>query len=96
MLPRCYPINTSGKVPLKVIADLTGLTKWVDYLPVKEVAATGEKLNRYQEDGSLDTAAAAAPSGVAWVDWLPAGVVVSTKPWRAESDGHIPVTDATP
>jgi hypothetical protein len=37
-----------------VITDLTGLVRWVDYIPVKQTAASPHIPNSYDVDGAME------------------------------------------
>lgn len=80
-----------------VLSDLTGLVRWVDYIPVAVVP--GCEAGRYEENGCWATLPLASDSGkVAWVDYIPVGEVApdDTGKWRYENNGWMPVDDLTP
>lgn len=80
-----------------VLSDLTGLTRWVDYIPVGEVP--GCDAGRYEENGCWAVQALSSTTGkVAWVDYIPVGEVSEDElgKWRYENNGWIPVDDLTP
>lgn len=81
-----------GGLPLQILSDVTGLTEWVDYLPVKAETA-GVSLT-YNNDGYLTSPSqSASPAGVKWVDYIPVYVVARSTPWSTEADGYIPFED---
>lgn len=68
-------------LPLYILADVTGLVAWVDYLPVKE--ERDGRVSSYDAEGSLDPVKVIEDnSGLsAWVDYIPAYVSAGTTPW---------------
>ena len=96
MLPRTYPVNSDGKVPIFTVS-ATGRVAWADYIPVDQVTPGAGKTGRYDEDGAIDTVALASVSGLReWTDYLPVVVISGTARWRTDTGGFIPVTDDTP
>ncbi len=92
----CGDPATERKVVF-VITDLTGLTRWVDYIPVSEIV--GCDAGYYDEDGCWATLPLSSTTGkTAWVDYIPVGEVSpdATGKWRYENNGWIPVDDLTP
>jgi hypothetical protein len=97
MVPQTFPSvynTTNGSTSMVVyeITDLTGLVRWVDYIPVKFSPDT-DKPNRYDNDGALYISA--IPSIVnkqAGLDYIRIYVdSAATKRWTVSSDGFIPV-----
>lgn len=78
------------------LTDVTGLTQWVDYIPVSVVP--GCVAGRYDEDGCWNVDPLASTTGLtAWVDYTPVfEVSQSANKWRYENDGWIPVNTLTP
>ena len=93
MLPACTPSDANGDTVIFALNDVTGLTEWVDYIPVQEVALDATKINRADDDGFRQCNALASSSGkVAWVDYTPVYIVTGrTKPWSTDAVGYIPV-----
>lgn len=92
----CGDPATEKKVVF-VVTDLTGLVRWVDYIPVSEVP--GCEAGRYEEDGCWATLPLSSTTGkTAWVDYIPVGEVPPEPAgkWRYENDGWIPVDDLVP
>ena len=88
-----YVARFAGK-PLQILSSVTGLTEWVDYLPVK--AETGGRALSYDNTGYLtSTSQSASPSGTAWVDYTPVFVVSRNTPYSTGTDGYIPFEDVT-
>lgn len=78
------------------LSDVTGLTKWVDYIPV--VVQTGCNAGTFDEDGCWAVTPLSSTTGkTAWVDYTPVYVVTETaNKWRYENNGWIPVDTLTP
>lgn len=79
------------------LPSVTGLARWVDYIPVKEVVpARGRS---YDEGGAIAVTELASETGsVRGVDHIPVFEVTdadSTR-WRIEAEGFIPVDGLTP
>ncbi len=92
MIPFTPPCNTTFKVKTFTLASLTGLTRWVDYIPVKEV--TPGRVDSYDNNGAVSVAPLANETGsIRWVDHLPVGVVADADSgkWRTDNAGFIPV-----
>lgn len=73
------------------VVSAEGLTRWVDYIPVRQVVPTS--LNTFDVGGAVGVYSLASNSGLtAWVDYVPVVEVSdSDNRWRYESDGWIPV-----
>lgn len=78
------------------MASVTGLVRWVDYIPVKEVVPGRNR--SYDNDGAIAVAELVNETGsVRWVDHIPVFEVTdadSTK-WLVEAIGFIPVDGLT-
>lgn len=73
------------------LSSVTGLTEWVDYIPVK---ANGSP-NRLHSTDNLGALHANSVLGsitgkVKWVDYIPVFVVSRNTPWTTGTDGYIP------
>ena len=94
MIPRTFPSQlVSGERAMTVaIITPTGSQKaWIDYIPIKSVAAGATKRNTYATDGAAACAVIAA-AGQAWVDYIPVAIVDSaTVPWSTNADGFMPM-----
>jgi hypothetical protein len=68
-------------LPLYILADVTGLVAWVDYLPVKE--ERDGRADSYDAEGSLEPPEVLEDiTGLTeWVDYVPAYVSAGTTPW---------------
>jgi hypothetical protein len=103
MIPRTYPssyVTANGKTRMVVdnIADVTGLVRWVDYIPVQQTTASPHIPNSYDNDGAIELDVLSDTTGLtAGIDY----VVVyedaaADKPWQVSSDGFIPVYIPSP
>lgn len=97
MVPRTFPsvyntANGSTAMVVYEITDLTGLTRWVDYIPVKYSPDT-DTPNKYDNNGALYVSALGSVSGLqAGVDYIRVYVDnAATKRWTISADGFIPV-----
>jgi hypothetical protein len=93
MIPVSRPVNKNGNLVVFVLADLTGLRAWVDYVPV--VYVTGRP-DRYDENGAIEVETLADTTGlIAWVDYIPVveGSEDVTLQWRTDAGGYIPVVE---
>ena len=81
--------------PIYVLPDITGLVRWVDYIPVQETAGVGTA-NSYNDDGFLNaTEVLDSITGLrAWVDYTPV-YLDGTAPWAVSSVGYIPFDEAS-
>ena len=91
-----YTPGTNAKL-IYVLPSITGLRRWVDYIPVQlSIPADLTDVNTYNDLGAIDTTAITDLTGKrAWVHYTP--VYVTTDPasgrWRYDDNGWIPVTD---
>jgi hypothetical protein len=96
MIPRSYPsvydtFNGQTKMVVFVLSSVSGLTKWIDYIPVKEIAAP-TKLNSYNNDDAMSVSPLASTTGKqAWIDYIPVYLVTTGTAWSSNNDGYIPV-----
>ena len=98
MVPQTYPSTidaVSGKrqMVITVLADITGMVRWKDYIPVQEPVSVGD-INTYNNTGAIQVEEIASLVGKqAWKDYIPVYVDASaTTPWAVSSVGYIPVT----
>tara|TARA_R110000822_G_scaffold49495_3_gene129711 strand:- start:5957 stop:6343 length:387 start_codon:yes stop_codon:yes gene_type:complete len=98
MIPASYPtsyVTANGDVAMVVelITSTSGLTAWVDYLPVKFTVLDSDPVNRFSNDGTLLVDELLSTSGlVAGVDYLKVYEDLSaTIPWSTDTAGYIPV-----
>lgn len=90
------PFGVAERRPVYVLPSITGLKKWIDYIPVA-VPTTYDALdiNTFNTDGVKRTVGLSSVTGLtAWVDYTPVYVVTATagKQWKTDEDGWIPVT----
>jgi hypothetical protein len=97
MVPQTFPsvfATSNGKTAMVVyaITDTTGLTRWVDYIPVKSSPDT-DTINSYNNDGTLMVSQIFSTTGLqAGKDYIRVYEDASaTKRWVISSDGFIPV-----
>tara|TARA_R110000782_G_C14788545_1_gene410677 strand:+ start:167 stop:1711 length:1545 start_codon:yes stop_codon:yes gene_type:complete len=96
MIPSSYPStfapNGSQQMVILVLPTVVGLTKWVDYLPVKWQNSTGKE-NSYDNDGFLCVSDILSVAGkLAGVDYIRVFVDASaTKPWSTDATGYVPI-----
>ena len=53
MLPKRRPQDSNGYIIVRVLADVSGLREWVDYIPVQEVTEVAASANRHEDDGHI-------------------------------------------
>lgn len=97
MVPQTFPsvyntANGSTSMVVYEITDLTGLVRWVDYVPVKFSPDT-DTPNSYDNNGALYVSALDSISGLqAGKDYIRIYVdSAATKRWTISADGFIPV-----
>jgi len=97
MLPVCRPADASGDTKIFVLASITGLTEWVDYIPIQEASLLAVSANRYDALGYQTTNNLASDTGlVAFKDYIPVYIVTGrTTPWNTGPTGYIPVYNVT-
>lgn len=97
MIPQTFPSRLgSDNVPQMVchqLTDVTGLQRWIDFIPVKFITSTEDKRNTYANDGYIDITNIESIVGKqSWLDYIPIYEDVSaTKAWSADNDGFIPL-----
>jgi hypothetical protein len=76
------------------LASVTGLTEWVNYIPVEAESANP---GRFDADGAFPVVSVLSDitGKVEWVDYIPVFVVSRTLPWRTDADGYVPFEDVT-
>ena len=94
MIPRTflstYAANGQQQMVVVFLDNITGLTRWVDYIPVK--FAAGTKVNSYDNDGFI-LIDAITPSGtdVAFKEYIPVyNDLSATDAWSVNAVGYIP------
>jgi len=91
-------VTTSDPIYVSPLDDITGLVRWVDYIPVQTAADTAaDKIGTYENDGALYTQRLDdLTNKVKWVDYIPVYITADAASgrWRTDNDGWIPVTEA--
>jgi hypothetical protein len=98
MIPQTFPsvlVNNKTVMLVGVITNPTGLVRWVDYIPVKNVAVQTQVENTYSDDGYIITSVVSDLTGKqAWLDYIPIyDDVLASVPWSTDINGFIPVSD---
>jgi hypothetical protein len=98
MIPRCFPTtyattNGTTRMVVDVIADTTGLVRWVDYIPVQQTAASPHIPNSYDADGAMELDVLGDTTGLqSWLDYIPVYEDnAATIAWSTDAGGYIPV-----
>lgn len=87
------PSSYSGRYKQVYVVSASGRTKWVDYIPVTYVAASGPKIDTWDDDGGLAVVTLADVTGlVEWVDYIPVVETGSSKN-RYDDSGYIAVVE---
>jgi hypothetical protein len=97
MIPRTYPTtyetsNGRQQMVVYVLSSVSGLDRWVDYIPVKEIV-TPSSINTTNNNGAiLVDMLDSLNSKQAWKDYIPVYLDASaTDAWQVSSVGFIPV-----
>jgi hypothetical protein len=80
-------------LPVYILSSVTGLKRWVDYIPVKSGAYAGRD-DSFDEEGCLTPAALSSTTGLtAWVDYVPVFEVSDADEfrWSFDDRGFYPV-----
>lgn len=97
MVPRCYPttyetFNGRQQMVVYILPSVSGLKRWKDYIPIKEIVTPGS-INTTNNNGAilvdmLDT----LNNKQEWKDYIPVYLDSSaTEAWQISSIGFIPV-----
>lgn len=96
MIPRTFPSILEAfqtKMVVYALPSVTGLTAWIDYIPVKGVTTESSVLaNTYANGGYQVVKTLNATTGLqAWKDYIPVYESASyNKPWSTDIGGYIP------
>ncbi len=97
MVPQTFPSvyntpNGSTSMVVSTITNLTGLTRWVDYIPI-QLASESSIENTTENNGAIAAKEIASTSGKqAGVDYIRVYVDnAATKKWTVSADGYIPL-----
>ena len=101
MIPATYPsiLDSSNRTKMLVyqVPSITGLTRWVDYIPVKSPVSESDLslANTYANEGFILTSKVNAITGlVPFKDYVPIYFdSTATKAWSADNDGYIPMAE---
>jgi hypothetical protein len=101
MIPRTYPsvyVTPNGYTAMvvEIITDVTGLRRWIDYIPVQFITDESDIPNKYDNNGYLlvnqlfDTTGKQVGKDYIkiYADYT------ATKKWSSDNDGYIPVYKA--
>ena len=98
MIPQTYPSTLSANNRMQmvvfVLTDVTGLTRWVDYIPVKPPTTLNTNFaNTFETQGYLLTSSLSSISGKqAWLDYIPVYIdYAATIPYSTNASGYIPM-----
>ena len=101
MIPATYPSvldsNNRTKMLVYQVPSITGLTRWVDYIPVKSPANESDLslANTFANAGFILSNSLSSVEGLqAFVDYIPIYVDNNaTVPWSTDANGYIPLSD---
>jgi hypothetical protein len=102
MVPRTFPstyqtANGETRMVVFFLSSVSGLRKWVDYIPVKFTMLETQVNNSYNNNGViLVDPLSSTTNRQAWVDYVPVFVDENdTAAWRVDANGFIPVGFST-
>lgn len=97
MVPRTYPstldTTTSNRQMVAYsLPSISGLIRWVDYIPVKVSAGPLSSANTYNNDGYIPIDFLASITGKSsWIDYIPVYIdTAATDSWQVSDAGFIP------
>lgn len=99
MIPHTYPTTRDGagesRMRVSFLASVTGLTRWVDYIPVKTVAWTTADKGTTNANGFMPMERVATTTGLrAFADYVPVYEdAAATLPHNSGPSGYIPVCE---
>jgi hypothetical protein len=75
------------------VVSAAGRTRWVDYIPVRQVSPGSGRTSTFAQDGAIPVTMLASITGLReWVDYIPVVEVAdSANVWRTEADGWLPI-----
>lgn len=98
MIPQTWPSKIGTQLEFKntvyaisLLSDVTGLQRWVDYIPV-QFNPTPDNLNSY---GANDALLVSEETGTVWVDYIPV-FEEGTVAWSTDNNGYIPIHIGSP
>lgn len=97
MVPHTYPstvdATTSNRQMVAYsLPSISGLVRWVDYIPIKISTGPVSAANTYNNDGYIPIDFLSSTTGkTAWIDYIPVYVdTAATDSWQISSNGFIP------
>lgn len=95
MIPTTYPTTMIGaeerQVVVRFLSSVTGLTRWVDYIPVRRSSFVTPALHSYNLDGALSFVISNSSTEKDWIDRVPVYEdPTATVAWGTGNDGYIP------
>lgn len=101
MIPQTFPsvvdANNRTKMVVYEVPSIVGLTRWIDYIPVKSPASENDLslANTYDNAGFILSSGLTNVTGLqAFVDYVPIYVDnAATTPWTTDANGYIPLSD---
>lgn len=102
MIPRTFPssvapINGATQMIVYFLPSVTGLTRWVDYIPVQySTVNTSTTENTYNQDGYIPVTSLSSITGMTpFKEYVPVYVdTAATDVWKVNITGFIPVGTA--
>lgn len=101
MIPRCYPTvyataNGKTQMVVNILADVTGLKEWIDYIPVKNTVSP--TINSYNNDGAIEIYEIPSTTGKqAGKDYINVYEdAAKTVAWSSNNNGYIPIYYTAP
>lgn len=98
MIPHTFPTTVDGTTRLSEmvvyeLASIVGLTRWVDYIPVKTVATSSTAQGTTNSGGYQPVNVLGSTAGLtAWINYIPVYQdAAATEAWTCSSSGYIPV-----
>jgi surface protein len=99
MIPRTFPSvleDNKTKANIAFLSDVSGLTEWIDYIPIKVVAENTAVENTYANDGYvLGNVIPDVTNLNKWEHYIPVYNVTSdvnyNKTWSTDAGGYIPM-----
>lgn len=101
MIPQTFPsvvdANNRTKMVVYEVPSIVGLTRWIDYIPVKSPPNENDLslANTFANDGFILSNGLTSVTGLqAFVDYIPIYVDnAATTAWTTDANGYIPLSD---
>lgn len=98
MIPQVYPstyVTDNGATQMVVfrLTSISGLQRWIDYIPVKFLTSENQESNSYNAEGCILVDTLSSASGkTAWIDYIPIYIDNSADDaLEVSSTGYIPI-----